>query len=244
MNKLSTAIGLSTLLILAGCGQGTSGGPGAAKPPEKANTIVQAGDTFSLALTWTKLNQGETKEVQVEIKRGTNFSEDVFLRFTDLPKGLTLNPDSPLIKHGEQAAKFTMSAAQDAALGDFTSVLIGHPTKGADSRLEVNITINALETASTTTTTDAAKAKWAEYTASMQKQMEQLSVKYEELKERAAKAEGEARAELDLKLAQSKTKMDAAAAKLEELKNASEDRWEKIKDGVAAAFEDLKQSLT
>jgi hypothetical protein len=241
MNKLSTALGLSVLLALSGCGQGTSGGPGAAKPPEKANTIVQPGDTFSLSLTWTKLSQGETKEVEVDIKRGTNFSEDVFLRFTGLPKGVSLNPDSPLIKHGEQVAKFTITAAPDAALGDFTSMLIGHPTKGADSSLEVNITVTEMDTAKSTT--DAAKAQWAEFTASMQQQMDQLSVEFEALKARAAKAEGQARADLELKLAASKAKMDAAAAKLEELKASSADRWEKIKDGVAAAIEDLKKAL-
>ena len=32
-----------------------------------------------------------------------------------------------------------------------------------------------------------------------------------------------------------------AAKKLDELKEASHDRWEKVKDGVENAFEDLKK---
>ena len=38
-----------------------------------------------------------------------------------------------------------------------------------------------------------------------------------------------------------KAKRDAAGKKLEEVKNASHDRWEKVKDGVENAYDDLKK---
>jgi hypothetical protein len=42
-------------------------------------------------LTWPSplqsVKQGESKEVTIGIKRGTNFSQDVGLRFVDLPTG-------------------------------------------------------------------------------------------------------------------------------------------------------------
>ena len=92
-------------------------------------------------------------------------------------------------------------------------------------------------------TVTAAQAKRDEYARDMQKRLDQMDAKYEELKDRAAKAEGDARKDLDKKLAEAKVKRDAAAAKLEEVKTASADRWEKIKGGVGDAFDDLKKAF-
>lgn len=89
----------------------------------------------------------------------------------------------------------------------------------------------------------AAQAKRDEYAVVMRKQLDELDVKYAELKERAAKAEGETKKDLDKKVAAAMVKRDAAAEKLDELKTAGADRWEKIKDGVGYAFEDLKKAF-
>jgi len=92
-------------------------------------------------------------------------------------------------------------------------------------------------------TVAAAQLKRDEYVVAMRKQLDDLDVKYAELKDRAAKAEGEMKKELDKKVAEAKVKRDAAAEKLDELKSASADRWEKIKDGVGNAFDDLKKAF-
>jgi hypothetical protein len=89
----------------------------------------------------------------------------------------------------------------------------------------------------------AAQAKRDEYARDMQKRLAELDAKYDELKVRAEKAEGDMKKDLDKKLAEAKVKRDAAAAKLDELKSASADRWEKIKDGVGNAFDDLKKAF-
>jgi len=89
----------------------------------------------------------------------------------------------------------------------------------------------------------AAQAKRDEYAVVMRKQLDELDVKYAELEQRAAKAEGEMKKELDKKAAEAKVKRNAAAVKLEELKTASADRWEKIKDGVGNAVDDLKKAF-
>ena len=73
--------------------------------------------------------------------------------------------------------------------------------------------------------------------------MEQMDAKYEELKVRASKATDQAKKDLDKKLEESKVKRDAAAKKLEELKEAGADRWEKVKVGVGNAFDDLKKAF-
>lgn len=242
MKSFFAAILFGALVILIGCGQGTSGGPGATTPPSKKPMLGQTEDTFSLTVPSTKLNQGETKTVSVGISRGKNFNEDVSLKVGDLPKGVTLDPASALIKHGDTDAKLTLKAANDAALGDFTVKVTGHPTKGADAVAELKISVAKQEPNSAANTTgDAAKAKWDEYTSAMQKQLDEFKARYAELKERAAKAEGQAKTDLDTKLAEAKTKLDAAGIKLDEMKSASADRWEKVKEGVGNAFDDLKK---
>jgi len=242
MKNFFAAILFGALTILIGCNKGTSGGPGATTPPSKTPVVGQTEDTFSLVVPSTKLNQGEAKIISVAIKRGKNFSEDVSLKLAGLPAGVTFDPASALIKHGDADAKITLKAATDAALGDFTVEVTGHPTKGADAVAEMKISVAKQEPGSAVNTAaDAAKAKWDEYTAAMQTQLEQFKVKYAELADRAAKAEGQAKADLDVKVAEAKAKLDAAALKIEELKSAGADRWEKVKEGVANAFDDLKK---
>ncbi len=242
MKTVVAAILLSVCVSLTGCNQGTSGGPGASTPPTKAPMAGQTDDTFSMNVASTKLNQGESKVVSVGISRGKNFSGDVSLKLGTMPAGVTFNPASPVIKQSDADAKLTFAAAADAALGDFTVKLAGHPTKGADASSDLKLTIVKQEPKeAANATADAAKAKWDEYTAAMQKQWDGFTVKFADLKERAAKAEGQAKTDLDARLADARIKMDAATAKMAELKSAGADRWDKVKEGVSKAFDDLKK---
>jgi len=92
-------------------------------------------------------------------------------------------------------------------------------------------------------TVDAAKAKRDEYAVELNKQLDVLSVKYDEMKVQAAKAQGEAKIVLDKKLEEAKVKRDEAAKALAELKTASAERWEKVKTGAGKAFDELKKSF-
>ena len=89
----------------------------------------------------TTVHQGEAKEVSIGIERGKNFQEDVTLKFADGPKGVTLASADPVIMHGSSEAKVTFKATADAALGDFTVKVTGHPTKGGDATNEFKITV-------------------------------------------------------------------------------------------------------
>jgi hypothetical protein len=242
MKPLISFLVICALVILMGCKQGVSGGPGASSPPPQKSLVGQVEDTFSMAIPTMTLFQGETKAVSLGINRGKDFREEVSLKFADLPKGLTADPVNALIKQGDANVKITFKAADDAALGDFTVKVTGHPTKGADSLndFRISITKQAHENMANAVG-DAAKAKWDEYMLLMQKQFNQFTTKYEELKKLAAKAEGQAKTDLDAKLVQAKTKLDAVSAKLEEMKSASADRRETIKEGVTNAFDDLKK---
>ena len=141
---------IASLLVLAlvgftGCNPaGTSGGPGASNSNAKKPAIGQADDTFTLGMPTlaTSIKQGESKTVSIGINRGKNLNEDVTLKFEELPKGVTIEPSSPVIKHGDMEAKLTVKTAETAALGDFTIKVTGHPTKGADASNEFKLTVD------------------------------------------------------------------------------------------------------
>lgn len=135
---------------LIGCNnQSTPGGPGASSPSTSGRTpagitVGQAEETFRLDVPnlSTRLTQGEVQQVSIAIKRGKNFSEDVVLTFGELPKGVTVEPGQPMLKAGDEEAKFKVKAADDAALGDHTIKVTGTPTKGKDAANEFKITVN------------------------------------------------------------------------------------------------------
>ncbi len=136
------------LVAVTGCDKGTPGGPGAVDPAAKKPLYGQATDTFdlSVAAVSTSLKQGDAKEGSIGIKRGKNFDQDVTLTFAGLPKGLTIEPASLVIKHGDTDAKYTVKAGDDAPVGDFTVKVTGHPTKGGDATNELKVTVALKDT--------------------------------------------------------------------------------------------------
>ncbi|MBI5091867.1 MAG: hypothetical protein HZB26_05405 [Candidatus Hydrogenedentes bacterium] len=120
------------------------GGPGASLAPDKQAKVGLKADTFTLdtPMMSTKLAQGESKSLTIGIKRGKDTDEDVTLKFNDLPKGVTIDPMNPVIKHGDMDAKVMLIASDDAALGDFTAKVLGHPAKGLDSFSDLKLTVD------------------------------------------------------------------------------------------------------
>lgn len=142
MKTLGKTVAAMMLTAIVGCSQGTPGGEGTTG---KQPMMGQADDTFNLSvpLMSSSLQQGEETEATVGIKRATNFDEDVSLKFTDLPQGVTVDPASPTITRGETDAKITFKAGDEAPLGDFKVKVTGHPTKGSDAQVEFKLTIDA-----------------------------------------------------------------------------------------------------
>jgi uncharacterized membrane protein len=129
-----------------GCNnQNTSGGPGATGNTNKSGTHVgQEENSFKLSppMLATRLKQGETQQATIGIKRGKNFDQDVSLKFENLPKGVHLDPASPSIKHGDDEIKVAVKADDDAAVGDFTVKVVGHPKTGDDATSEFKLTVS------------------------------------------------------------------------------------------------------
>jgi len=142
MNKLFAGLVGAALLAVVGCHPGTTGGPGT--PGGRSSVLGLAENTFKLDTPTlsTKVKQGETKEVTISIERGKNFDQDVNLKFEDLPTGVKIEPATPEIKHGDKEAKVTIHAADDAALGDFTVKVVGHPAKGENAPSNLKLTVD------------------------------------------------------------------------------------------------------
>jgi hypothetical protein len=135
---------ISALMALAPCSPvSAQGGPGVTTPRQRQPAYGEAEKTFNLSVPRlsTTLHQGETKEVAIGIERGKNFERDVTFEFAEGPEGVTIASSSPIIKHGDTAAKVTLKAAAHASLGDFTAKVTGHPTEGPNSSSEFKITV-------------------------------------------------------------------------------------------------------
>ena len=137
--KRLPGVSLVAAFALAGCAMGSEGGPGATS--SRQSIVGQSDETFRISEGKAILNQGDTKSVTILIKRALNFEEDVTLQFANLPKGLTVDNENPVIKHGELEARFALTASNDAALGDFSLAVTGHPTKGVDAVNYLKITV-------------------------------------------------------------------------------------------------------
>ncbi len=161
MKSLFTGLVVMTLVALSGCNQGTPGGPGTT---EKKPAYGQTDDTFNLSVPVlsSSLQQGKQTEATVGIKRAKNFDEDVTLTFADVPQGVTVEPTSPMIKHGETDVKITVKAGDEAPLGDFKVNITGHPTKGTDAQVAFKLTIAAKDSFTLSTPTLSTSLKQGE----------------------------------------------------------------------------------
>lgn len=117
-----------------------------AKGGDAINTFkitVAKKDSFTLSMPfWTTgLKQGEAKAVSIAISREKRFDQEVTVKIDGLPKGITVEPASAVVKPGEADAKFVLKAADDAGLGDFAVTATGHPKKGADASHEFKFTV-------------------------------------------------------------------------------------------------------
>lgn len=147
MKNLFHGFAIMTLAALTGCSQGTPGGPGTTGTTANKPSYGQTEDTFNLTvpILSTALQQGAQGEVTIGIKRAKNFDEDVVLQFADLPEGVTIEPASPMIKHGDAEVALTFTAEDQAPVGEHKVKITGHPTNGGDAQIEFKLTIAAID---------------------------------------------------------------------------------------------------
>jgi uncharacterized membrane protein len=140
MKRVLLPLVLLNGLLLIGCSQGTPGGPGVSGP---APSYGQADNTFNLSVPRmaTTVQQGETFETSIGIKRGVNFDQDVALMFTNLPLGVSIEPAEPQIPRGKNETKVKFIADEEATAGTFQVKLTGHPTEGGDAQVDFSLNV-------------------------------------------------------------------------------------------------------
>jgi hypothetical protein len=140
MRSLFLKLVLLSGVLLVGCSQGTPGGPGVTGP---SPNFGQAENTFNLSVPRmaTTVQQGESFEATIGIKRGVNFDQDVALLFTNLPVGISIEPAAPKILRGVNETKVKFVAEDSATAGSFQVKLTGHPTEGGDAQVDFSLSV-------------------------------------------------------------------------------------------------------
>jgi hypothetical protein len=153
MKTFCTGLVLLALAGLIGCsgehsgaGSAKVGGPGATASSDRSGSIFGPKEgEFSLhpdkRILSTKVKQGASEVVTIDITRGKNFDEDVALSFSGVPDKVTLDPKETVIKKGQENAKVTVKAGDDAGLGDHEITVTGKPTKGEKTSTSFKITV-------------------------------------------------------------------------------------------------------
>jgi hypothetical protein len=120
-------------------GHPTKGGD--AQADFKLDILAKDGFSVSLPRSATPLVQGGTRSVEISVDRQKAFAEAVSIQFGEFPTGVTAEPSEPVIEKGKSTTRVVLSATDDAALGDFTVRVVGHPTQGDDASSDLRLNI-------------------------------------------------------------------------------------------------------
>jgi uncharacterized membrane protein len=119
------------LVAVAGCESPRGGG-------------ISGGEGFKIVVPMLgeTIHQGETKTVTVSLDRGKYFKRDVTLDIR--AKGIGVEPMKVLIKASDKPdVTLRITAAKDAALGEFPVHLTGTPAMGEATSMEFKVKVVA-----------------------------------------------------------------------------------------------------
>jgi uncharacterized membrane protein len=101
------------------------------------------GEDFRISVPYfdTKVKQGEVQTVTISLKRGDYFKQDVELQI-EAAKGISVEPTKVLVEASETPdVQIRISAAQDAALGEYRVSVKGTPTTGEPTSVKFNVKV-------------------------------------------------------------------------------------------------------
>jgi len=129
--KTAIAIVISfSLMVALGCASPRGGG-------------MSGGEGFTIGtptLT-TKIKQGETASVTISLNRGEYFKRDVTLEIR-ASKGISVEPTRALVKGNEKPdVHLRVTAAKDAALGEYKIFVKGTPATGEATSTEITVKV-------------------------------------------------------------------------------------------------------
>jgi hypothetical protein len=85
------------------------------------------------------LKQGDKTDITIKLDRGKKSEDDVAISFSDLPKGVTVSPESGTIAKGKTEMKFTLTAAKDAPVAEGKEAKV--TAKGGDIEKDARLKI-------------------------------------------------------------------------------------------------------
>ena len=124
-------LALTALASVVGCGSTTtSNSPGGRPDTSSGNKQTFTIKAWHGSIT---LKLGETKETDIAISRGKDFTDTVAFKISDDKTGLTFDPAEPKIDTGNDKITVKIGAKGDAQEGVHTITVTGTPSKGGDS---------------------------------------------------------------------------------------------------------------
>jgi len=136
--KMRTAISIILVLALAAITNG-------ADSPKGGSVAKGEGFKIVVPTSDTKIKQSETQNATISLERGDSFKQDVTLEITLVKgKGVTFDPAKIFVKAGDKPdVQIQISAAKDAALGEYKVSVIGTPTTGEATTVAFNVKVLA-----------------------------------------------------------------------------------------------------
>ncbi len=87
------------------------------------------------------IKQGDTETVEVSLKRGDYFKQDVRLQI-DVPEGLAIEPNDVLVRASDSPdVELQITAAADAALGKYRIAIKASPVTGQPTSDELTVEV-------------------------------------------------------------------------------------------------------
>ncbi len=131
---MKTAVAIMAALalgILAGCQRSPRGG----------RTVKQEGFRITAPTFNTEVKQGELQTVTVSLLRDAYFKQDVKLQI-EASKGISVEPTSVTVKAGDKPeVQLQITAAKDAALGEYPVVVKGTPDTGEPTSVGFSVKV-------------------------------------------------------------------------------------------------------
>jgi uncharacterized membrane protein len=119
-----------SVMVVAGCQSSSGGG-------------MSGGEGFKIVIPMfdTKIKQGETASVNIALNRGKYFKRDVTLEIK-ASKGISVEPTTVLVKASEKPdVVLRITAAKDAALGEYKIFVKGTPETGETTSTEHTVKV-------------------------------------------------------------------------------------------------------
>jgi uncharacterized membrane protein len=134
MKNVITIVLALAMAALSGCQSSSSRGGGMTR---------DVGFKIAVPTFSTAVKQGETQNVTVSLERGDHFKRDVKLEIKASP-GISVEPTKVVVKASDTPdVQLQVSAAKDAAIGEYRISVVGIPKTGESTSTEFNVMVVA-----------------------------------------------------------------------------------------------------